>query len=122
MTTANSSHTAHHSIVLWLLAAVDRLLIEWRYMGVWRVVVNDWCWQMVIAEDEIKVMEEALKALNIKIERGVRAPIMESKGTPFTEEQEADRVYIYKSGIPNTGKHLTHPPPIVSYRMVCVMI
>lgn len=48
-------------------------------------------------------MEEALAALNIKIERGVRAPIMESKGTPFTEAQEADRVYIYKSGIPNTG-------------------
>jgi hypothetical protein len=35
------------------------------------------------AEDEIKVMEEALKALNIKIERGVRAPIMESKGRIF---------------------------------------
>jgi hypothetical protein len=44
-----------------------------------------------------------LAALNIKVERGVRAPIMESKGTPFTEAQEADRVYIFKSGIPNTG-------------------
>jgi hypothetical protein len=27
-------------------------------------------------------------------------------GTPFTEDEELDRLYIFKSGIPNTGDSL----------------
>jgi len=54
-------------------------------------------------ETDTKSIEEQLAALNITVERGVRAPIMEAKGKVFTEKEEEDRVYIFKSGIPNTG-------------------